>query len=486
MSSVDALEIPLLSQEPDPVGLAEFHARVRAAGERIYTHTERIALDSLDNWYSDPENGWIRHRTGKFFSIEGLRASVTDAPVPGWFQPIINQPETGILGILVREFDGVPHLLMQLKAEPGNRGGLQISPTVQATRSNFTGVHGGKAVPYLDHFRDTPPDRVLADVRQSEQGAWFLRKRNRNMIVTTTEDVEVLDGFDWLPLGQVLQLLRRDDLINMDTRTVLSCLPFAAGAAGAADGRGADGAARFGGFTAALLRSCDPAAGSHHPDREIRSWITEVRSRTEMSVAPAPLGELAGWRRSDGSVRHESGGFFEVIGVRVESAGREVGRWTQPMLTTGEDGLHGLLVTRIDGVLHALMHLRVEPGLVDVAELAPTVQCTPGNYAHLPAAGRPAFLDEVLGAPPEAVRFDTALSDEGGRFFQVSNRHLIVETDTVHRHPDYRWMPVHQLAGLLRHCHYLNVQARSLVACLYSLLAAPAEGAATVEEGSTA
>lgn len=487
MSSVDALEIPLLSRGAEPGSLAEFHESMRTVGDRIYTHTERIALDSLDNWYSDPGNGWIRHRSGKFFSIEGLRASVTDAPVPGWFQPIINQPETGILGILVREFDGVPHLLMQLKAEPGNRGGLQISPTVQATRSNFTGVHGGKAVPYLDYFRDTPADRVLADVRQSEQGAWFLRKRNRNMIVTTTDDVEVLDGFVWLPLGQVLQLLRCDDLINMDTRTVLSCLPFTPGTPGSGAGsRPSDGFERFGEFTAAMLRSCDPAAGSHHSDREIHSWITEVRSRTEMSVEPAPLGALAGWRRSDGSVRHESGGFFEVIGVRVESAGREVGRWTQPMLTTGEDGLHGLLVTRIGGVLHALMHLRVEPGLVDVAELAPTVQCTPGNYAHLPAAGRPAFLDEVLGAPPEAIRFDTTLSDEGGRFYEVSNRHLIVETDTVHRHPDYRWMPVHQLAGLLRHCHYLNVQARSLVACLYSLLAAPAPGTVPGREGRTA
>jgi oxidase EvaA len=477
MASTDALELPLLtpgvlSTRYETGTLPEFHRVLAAAGSRIFTRTERIALESLDGWHRDPGSGWIRHRSGRFFSIEGLRARVAGAPVAEWCQPIINQPETGILGILVKEFGGVPHCLMQLKAEPGNRGGLQLSPTVQATRSNYTGVHGGKAVPYLDYFRQAPAHRVIADIRQSEQGSWFLRKRNRNMIVTTTEDVPEQDGFSWLSLGQVLRLLRHDDLVNMDTRTVLSCLPLTPGARPRQP-------EQDDGFTAALLRSCDPAAGSRHPGREIRSWITEVRSRTEVDVESAPLDRLAGWRQDGRSVRHDSGRFFEVIGVRVESAGREVGGWTQPMLATVEDGLLALLVTRIDGVLHALMHLRVEPGLVDVAELAPTVQATVGNYAGLPAAARPPFLDEVLAAGPEAIRFDSMLSDEGGRFFQVSNRHLIVETGTAHRHPDYRWMPVHQLAGLLRHCHYLNVQARSLVACLYGLLAESAARDAT-------
>lgn len=470
MPTIDAPELPLISagllgSGHEAVSLPDFLDGLERSRERLYTRTEQIALESLEEWHTDPGNGWLRHRSGKFFSIEGLRTSVQDAPVPNWSQPIINQPETGILGILVKEIGGTPHCLMQLKAEPGNRNGLQLSPTVQATRSNFTGVHGGRPVPYLDLFRDAPAHRVLADVRQSEQGSSFLRKRNRNMIVRTGDDVPALPGFEWLSLGQVLRLLRLPDLVNMDTRTVLSCLPLGPAAAREVpDGRD--------GFTAALLASCDPAAGSRHPAGEIGSWITGLRSGADLDVAPAPLDALPGWRRDAERIRHESGGFFEVIGVRVESAGREVAGWTQPMIATAEEGLVALLVTRIDGVLHALMHLRIEPGLVDVAELAPTVQCAIGNYAHLPAAARPPFLDEVLGAGPGAIRFDTTLSDEGGRFYHVSNRHLIVETGTVHQHPDYRWMPLHQLAGLLRHCYYLNVQARSLVSCLYSLLAA--------------
>ncbi|MFL4945785.1 NDP-hexose 2,3-dehydratase family protein, partial [Streptomyces sp. MMS24-I31] len=44
------------------------------------------------------------------------------------------------------------------------------------------------------------------------------------------------------------------------------------------------------------------------------------------------------------------------------------------------------------------------------------------------------------------------------------------EDDDAYEDTDHRWVTLHQLTVLLRHSHYLNVQARSLVACLRSLL----------------
>ncbi|MCT2593266.1 NDP-hexose 2,3-dehydratase family protein [Streptomyces sp. N2-109] len=465
----------VLATGPAATDVSAFHRAREAAQDRIYTHAERVPLTSLADWRTSPDEDAVRHRSGRFFAVEGISVRVAGAAVPAWDQPIIHQPEVGVLGMLMKDFDGIAHFLVQLKAEPGNRDGLQLSPTVQATRSNYTGVHRGKAVPYLEYFRKAPPDRVLADVRQSEQGAWFLRKHNRNIVVETGEDVEVLDGFHWLTLAQIHRLLAGDDLVNMDARTVLSCLPFAAPRLleRFAPGRG--------GLAAALLRSCDADEGSLHRTSQLLSWITEGRTRAQVEVESVPLSELTQWRRGPDGISHRSGRFFEVIGVRVEAAGREVGRWSQPMIAAPAPGLLALLVTRFDGVLHALMQLRVEPGLRDVAELAPTVQCTPENYTELPAEARPPFLDLVLGAGPgggrRSVLFDTMLSDEGGRFHHVSNRHLIVETDERPEHPGYRWMTVHQLTGLLRHSHYLNVQARSLLACLHTLTASASASA---------
>src|SRR5207244_3792019 len=119
------------------------------------------------------------------------------------------------------------------------------------------------------------------------------------------------------------------------------------------------------------------------------------------------------------------------------------------------------------------VNARVEAGYVDVVELAPTVQCTPANFTALPARARPQFLDLVLDAPADRIRYDTMLSEEGGRFYHARNRYMLVEADVdvAPDHPDYRWMTVHQLTNLLRHSHYINVQARSLIACLRSLFA---------------
>lgn len=426
---------------------AGFHQWYEAARKTVYTQVERIPLSSVQGWDCAPESPALTHRSGRFFSIEGLRAHQSEGAVPCWDQPIINQPETGILGILVKWVDGVLHCLVQAKAEPGNINGLQLSPTVQATRSNFTGVHRGKTVPYLTYFQDAAPHRVVADVRQSEQASWFLRKRNRNMIVEVREDVEAAEGFRWLTLTEVHGLLRIDDLISMDLRSVLACMPY--------------GAERH------ITRPGSPCGPT--TTGEILSWITAARSRIEVRTEQVAIADLGGWRREPSAIVHESGRFFDVIGVRVHASGREVAEWSQPMIAAHGTGVVAFLAARFEGELHVLVHQRAEPGFVDVVELGPTVQCTVRNHDQLPDGSRPLFLDEVLAAEGDRILFDVTLSDEGGRLFHTRNRHLLIETDERPEHPDFRWMTPSQLSLLLRHSYYVNMQARSLLACLHAL-----------------
>ncbi len=446
--------------------LARFHDWFAERRRLDVARVERVALDELDRWATDPATGDIGHDTGRFFTVTGVSAEVAGAAVPAWTQPIVLQPEIGILGILAKEFGGVLHFLMQAKNEPGNPGLVEISPTVQATRSNYTRVHQGNEVPYLDYFRDVRNRRVIADVLQSEQGSWFFQKRNRNIIVETTEEVELREGFVWLTLGQIHRLLAGDTVVNAEARTVLSCLPFSGvGLAASYPSQGQE-------FRRSLLRSCSEEFGGLHGIGDILSWITDTRSRHEVRARRVPLRDVRLWRRTPEEIAHESGLFFRVMGVRVETGHREVARWSQPLIEPVGIGVNAFLVKQVDGVLHALVHARVQPGHLDVVELAPTVQCTPGNYTWLPAAARPPFLDDVLAAPPGSVRFASLLSEEGGRFYQARNRYMIIETDADHAAdpgPDYRWLTLHQLVGLLRHSHYVNIEARSLVTCLHSL-----------------
>lgn len=124
-------------------------------GERLAAQrcdVTRRPVDELDGWETDRATGNIAHRSGRFFTVEGLRVEPETVQVQPWSQPIIHQDEIGVLGILVKEIDGVLHCLMQAKVEPGNVNGVQISPTVQATRSNYTRVHRGSAVRHLEYF----------------------------------------------------------------------------------------------------------------------------------------------------------------------------------------------------------------------------------------------------------------------------------------------------------------------------------------------
>ena len=117
---------------------------------------------------------------------------------------------------------------MQAKIEPGNLNIVQISPTLQATKSNYTQVHNGIKPLFRDYFNGEKQVDVLLDQLQSEQGARFLRKRNRNIIVEVVEgeQLAVPDNFLWITLGQLKQLIREDNLVNMDTYTVISGIPF--------------------------------------------------------------------------------------------------------------------------------------------------------------------------------------------------------------------------------------------------------------------
>src|SRR5512133_748080 len=156
---------------------------IAARNADVSTRVERIPFSSLRGWCVDPDTGDIRHSTGRFFSVEGIRVTTNWGQVPSWDQPIVNQPEIGFLGILTQKHEGILHFLMQAKIEPGNLNRVQLSPTLQATKSNYNRVHGGAAPLFLDYFVGNKPSRVLFDQLQSEQGARFLRKRNRNIII---------------------------------------------------------------------------------------------------------------------------------------------------------------------------------------------------------------------------------------------------------------------------------------------------------------
>jgi oxidase EvaA len=436
---------------------------------RLNEYSVRLkALDELKGWGFDPLTGNLEHSSRKFFRVEGLDVHINSGSVQCWQQPIIVQPEIGILGFIAQSFDGVLHLLVQAKMEPGNINFIQISPTVQATQSNYTQVHGGNRPTFIEYFLDQSEGHVLVDQLQSEQGTRYLRKRNRNIIIQMPDDFSLTHSADyvWVTIGQLQKLMRFPNLVHLDCRSILGSLSYQVN-----DQQRIVCSdlpqTKFTGRVRASICAADDKAESDMPS--VLSWLTRLKCQTEVKTRLQPLNEVAGWSLTDGVIKHESGEFFSVVGVDVTASNREVAGWSQPLIYSVDGGIIGMVSQMRRDVLHFLIQGRVEPGLIDVVELAPTVQCTPSNYlngTHLPL---PAFVELFQSQSREQIRFDSKLSDEGGRFYHSQQRHLVIEVDAglnVELPPDYCWMTLRQIQECARFSNLINIELRSILACL--------------------
>ena len=440
---------------------AEIEAWIRQRNEEVGVDVQLIPFAEMDGWNVD-EEGCLRHNSGKFFSIEGIHIETDYGKTPSWDQPIINQPEVGYLGILTKEFDGVLYFLMQAKIEPGNVNCVQISPTLQATKSNYSRVHKGKKPAYLDYFVNAKPENVLLDQLQSEQGARFLRKRNRNIIIKVDEDVELLPDFRWMTLGQIKRFMAKDNMVNMDTRTVLSGIDFTDYLTPMT------ASANLSIFGRELIRSLQTGSG-FYTMRQILSWLTGLKSQYDLIVTHKAIDKLQGWHRSADEIANDNGRFFRIIGVRVNIDNREVTSWCQPLVQPMQQGICAFIIKRINGVLHFLVQAKMECGNYDVLELAPTVQSLTDNFRAYSGVGRADFTDYVLQAKPEQVIYDVLQSEEGGRFYREQNRNMLVWADDEFPEelPErYRWMTLGQIYSFLKFNNYINIQARSLLSAL--------------------
>ena len=417
-------------------------------------------LSDSPNWFYDEERGVIRNQNNSFFQIRGLRHYKDGDPVME--QPVLIQDEIGYLGIICKEIDGVLHLLMQAKIEPGNVNKIQISPTIQATKSNFTQKHGGRKPAYLEYFLNADRHTIIFDQIQSEQSSRFLGKRNRNIMIMVDEDIEVLTSHMWMTMGQLKQLMKTDNLVNMDTRTVLSCIPFFL--ADMSDSERGETLELF--HDKALFRSMFDK--SEHDDfvriyRYINNYKMLYAGRNET----VPLKELYDWDFTDSEIVHKKKYAFKVIFADIEIEGREVTRWTQPLFEAVGMAVFGLLSAEFDGKAKFLVQGLHEAGCFDGMELAPSVQLEAGTpeseYDEITRFFFDCMKDE------SCIRNNVILSEEGGRFYCEQNRNIVlrVDADKVPMLPEgYFWADYRTLNEMVQYNNVLNIQLRNLLSLL--------------------
>jgi len=453
--------------------LSDFHLWFKKQREKTHVKIEMIPFSELKNWEFDKKTSNLKHSSGQFFSVEGIRIKTNRGVKSTWEQPIIKQPEIGYLGIISKKLNGVLHFLMQAKIEPGNLNYVQLSPTLQATKSNYTQVHKGKIPLYLEYFngKSNAEIKILSDQLQSEQGARFLKKRNRNIIIEIKDDVPVYDNFFWLTLGQIKDLLKHDNLVNMDTRTVISGISFLDNLI--------DPDISF--FSEELQKNKIPelqkdfllsaidTKNSKNTFDDILSWLADLKFKYELDVQEIPLSSVSDWIKTDYTIHHIQKKYFSVIAANIEIGNREVFGWTQPLIKSAQEGIIAFIIKKINGVYHFLTQAKTEAGNFDIVELAPTVQCLTGNYRKGENEYDVPFLDIVLNVNKEQILYKTMQSEEGGRFYKEQNLNMILElkeNDNLHLPENYKWLTLNQLLIFIKFNNYLNIQARSLISAI--------------------
>ena len=106
----------------------------------------KVPVNALKDWHIK-RNGNLFHKSGQFFSVEGVKIkNAIEREISSWQQPILNQKHGGILAILTRLNKDIVEFLLFARKEPGDNS-IKLCPSFSATQSNINRAHGGKKTP---------------------------------------------------------------------------------------------------------------------------------------------------------------------------------------------------------------------------------------------------------------------------------------------------------------------------------------------------
>lgn len=410
---------PSAAQRGDSEAKGELHTWIAGHAGSSGLSVRAVPLGECAEWRLD--NAILSHRSGRFFSVVGYHCTTGPAHLLGLQLPMIDQPEIGILGFAVRRTSAGWAWLLQAKTEPGNVGGTQAGPTVQATYSNYMRVHGGRPTRMLELFDEHAVRGAMTDVEQSEQGDRFIGKFNRNVVVEVASDYPSPDDSAWRWFGATAMrdALEQDFVFNTDARSVMFC----------ADWRLlSDDDVPFsrwrcqGGFGDKLLLSSLDSRWEEKISGAL-AVLDAAQPDTVIRFQRVGLDRMAGWCMDENEVRAlEEGVDPRVRAYEIHALDREVEHWCQPLLINLHMGRVALACAMRDGTLQFLLIPSFEPGFGHRPQFAPSWVSGLGH-------ANPEGLLEALDGPAALRHAQVLQSDEGGRFMHSVASYELVELD---------------------------------------------------------
>ena len=401
---------------------------------------KKKSISYLDKWIYD--KNYIYHISKKFFQIHGFRINSNFYKKKNWDQPLIVQKELGILGIIKIKKNNEYKYLLQIKMEPGNINKCQLSPTVQATRSNFTKVHAGKNIPYIEFFFNNKKIKKIFKIKQTEQGLRYYNKKNYNILLDDTKKIiKKLPNFYWINKKELQYLISRNNIINMDTLSVFSC---------------------------AINKKKDD--NPIYKMSKILNFINNNKKKYFVSINRVSLSKLRNWTATKNIIINNKKKYFSIIGVSISNNSREINKWEQPIIAQENLAFAGFITMIINQTLHYLVSFDIKPGLNNSC-LSCTVRTSnfinyKKNY-DLNEFKKNIINKNFIKKKNGKLLYKTIQSDEGGRFYKSQICYSIFQLDNNYNlkiPKNYIWISHNQMINLIKK-KYFDIEARILFAC---------------------
>ena len=389
--------------------------------------TKRKSKIQLKQW--NFQDNSIYHKKKIFFLIKPFVFKQNNKK---WHQPLIIQKEEGILGIIKKKSFNTDYYLLQAKAEPGNINSIQISPTVQATKSNYLRKHGGKKTPYLNFFlKKNSNIKILSNVKLSEQGTRFLGKKNRNILLELkNKSFKPKGNFVWLTKKNIKFLLKKKNLLQMDTISIMSSI------------------IKKNRLNKSLLSFV-----------HLKSSLVNFKKKLKIQKNLTLFSNMVGWKVNNTTITDIKKKFFSIFFIEVKANRREVKNWDQPFISDHYNSLNCFIMSKINDTDHYLLQITQEAGF-DAPKFTSTISEKNCLIKDLKNNRFMSYLKK------KNFLLDAIYSDEGGRFYKNQTRNIICKLNSYNKlkiTKKYIWASHNQIIDLINQ-NKITIEARNLFA----------------------
>jgi oxidase EvaA len=313
---------------------------------------------------------------------------------------------------------------------------------VQATRSNFTKVHAGKNIPYIEFFFGNKKMKKIFKIKQTEQGLRYYNKKNYNILLDDTKKIiKKLPYFYWVNKKELKYLVSRNNIINMDTLSVFSC------------------AINKKKYDTPIIKMV-----------KIFNFINNNKKKYFTLINKISLSKLKYWTLKKDIIFNNKKNYFSIIGVSVKNNSREINKWEQPIIAQENLAFAGFILKIINQTLHYLVSFDIKPGLKNAC-LSCTVRTSDfTNYKKnydLNSFKKNIINQNFIQKKNGKLLYKTIQSDEGGRFYKSQICYSVFQLNENHNlkiPKNYIWISHNQMINLIKK-KYFDIEARILFAC---------------------